>query len=334
MPSPSAGRHLASLHGSPYPAFLFSDFRSLDGFGPARGDPGLMLAEAVRATAAEVDSALDALLPQPAGFHARVQEAMRYAVMAGGKRLRPFLVLETASLFGAPRERAMRVACAIECLHTYSLVHDDLPAMDDDDLRRGRPTTHRQFDEATAILAGDALLTIAFEILADEATHPDGAVRAQLVVDLARAGGHEGMIGGQMMDIEAPNHSFGPGEVIELQRRKTGALFEFSCQAGARLAQRGEADLKALHDYARDLGLAFQIADDLIDVTGTAEQAGKAVGKDQEQGKATLVSIYGIEGAKAESARLADQARQAVAGYGPAAERLAALPAFLVGRSS
>ncbi len=294
----------------------------------------MTLAEAVRRAAADVDDALDALLPQPTGFHGRVQAAMRYAVMAGGKRLRPFLVLETASLFGVPSQRAMRVACAIECLHTYSLVHDDLPAMDDDDLRRGRPTTHRQFDEATAILAGDALLTLAFEILADAATHQDGAVRAQLVLDLARAGGHEGMIGGQMMDIEAPNHSFGPAEVIQLQRRKTGALFEFSCQAGARLAQAGPQDLEALTAYARDLGLAFQIADDLIDVTGTAEQAGKAVGKDQEQGKATLVSIWGVEGARAESERLAAQASQAVARYGAAGARLAALPAFLLGRAS
>jgi farnesyl diphosphate synthase len=294
----------------------------------------LSLAQAVRATAAEVDGALQSLLPQPAGFHGRVQEAMRYAVMAGGKRLRPFLVLETAALFGVPRERAMRVACAIECLHTYSLVHDDLPAMDDDDLRRGRPTTHKQFDEATAILAGDALLTIAFEILADETTHPDGAVRAQLVVDLARAGGHEGMIGGQMMDIAAPNHSFGADQVIELQRRKTGALFEFSCQAGARLAQAQPQDFANLHAYAQALGLAFQIADDLIDVTGTVEAAGKAVGKDQDAGKATLVSIYGIEGARAEVETLAEAARQAVAGYGAKGENLAGLPAFLLDRAS
>ena len=294
----------------------------------------MTLAEAVRQTAAEVDRALDAILPIPHGFHGRVQEAMRYAVQAGGKRLRPFLVLETAALFDAARERAMRVACAIECLHTYSLVHDDLPAMDDDDLRRGRPTTHKQFDEATAILAGDALLTIAFEILADGATHPDGAVRAALVMDLARAGGHEGMIGGQMMDIEAPNHRFGAKEVIELQARKTGALFEFSCQAGARLAQAKPQDFDNLRAYARDMGLAFQIADDLIDVTGTVEQAGKAVGKDQEAGKATLVSIYGVEGAKAECARLADSARLAVAGYGPKAERLAGLPAYLLDRAS
>ena len=294
----------------------------------------MSLADAVRATAKDVDSALNSILPQPTGFHARVQEAMRYAVQAGGKRLRPFLVLETASLFGVPRERAMRVACAIECLHTYSLVHDDLPAMDDDDLRRGRPTTHKQFDEATAILAGDALLTIAFEILADEATHPDGAVRAALVMDLARAGGHEGMIGGQMMDIEAPNHSFGANEVIELQARKTGALFEFSCIAGTRLAQASAKDFDNLVNYAKDLGLAFQIADDLIDVTGTVEQAGKAVGKDQDAGKATLVSIYGVEGAKAECAKLADRARGWVSGYGAKADSLAGLPAYLLDRAN
>ena len=259
---------------------------------------------------------------------------MHYAVMAGGKRLRPFLVLETAALFDAPRERALRVACAIECLHTYSLVHDDLPAMDDDDLRRGRPTTHKQFDEATAILAGDALLTLAFEILADEATHPDGAVRAQLVMDLARAGGHEGMIGGQMMDIAAPHHSFGSDQVIELQRRKTGALFQFSCQAGARLAQAAPQDFDNLQAYAEALGLAFQIADDLIDVTGTTEQAGKAVGKDQEQGKATLVSILGVDGARAKVESLAEDARRAVVDYGAKGERLAGLPAFLLDRAS
>jgi farnesyl diphosphate synthase len=289
---------------------------------------------ALRACAADIDQALDDLLPRPAGLHARVQEAMRYAIFAGGKRLRPFLVLQSAALFGAPRDRALRVAVAIEALHTYSLVHDDLPAMDDDDLRRGRPTTHKQFDEATAILAGDALLTLAFEILADSATHPSGGVRAQLVADLARAGGSNGMIGGQMMDIEAPNHTLSVDQVIELQRRKTGALFEFSCQAGARLAEAGPTHVETLGHYARDLGLAFQIADDLIDVLGTAETAGKAVGKDQEQGKATLVSIYGVERARQESEHLAERASQALAGYGAPADLLRAFPFFLLGRDS
>ena len=259
---------------------------------------------------------------------------MRYAVQAGGKRLRPFLVLETAALFGAPRDRAMRVACAIECLHTYSLVHDDLPAMDDDDLRRGRPTTHKQFDEATAILAGDALLTIAFEILADEATHPDGAVRAALVMDLARAGGHDGMIGGQMMDIEAPNHSFGSKEVIELQARKTGALFEFACEAGPILGQAGAEHRDRLKSFARDMGLVFQITDDLLDVTSTPEKTGKAVGKDKDQGKATLVSLLGVDGARAEAEKLARRAAATLSPYGNAAPDLVELPLYLLDRES
>jgi farnesyl diphosphate synthase len=292
----------------------------------------LTLDQSLKAVAAELDQTLDALLPKPAGYHARVQEAMRYAVFAGGKRLRPFLVLESAALFDVPRERALRAAAAIEALHTYSLVHDDLPAMDDDDLRRGRPTTHKQFDEATAILAGDGLLTLAFEILADPATNPSGAVRAQLVTELARAGGSDGMIGGQMMDIDAPNQAHGPDQVIELQRRKTGALFEFSCRAGAILAEAGPEHLAALDAYARDLGLAFQIGDDLIDATGDAETAGKAVGKDEAQGKATLVSLWGVDGARREAHRLAAQAGEALAAYGEAAEQLKALPYFLLDR--
>ncbi len=288
------------------------------------------LAEAARLT----DLTLDALLPKPAGHHARVQEAMRYAVFAGGKRLRPFLVLASAGLFDVPQDRALRVGAAIEALHTYSLVHDDLPCMDDDDLRRGQPTTHRKFDEATAVLAGDALLTLAFEVLADPATHPSAEIRCQLTALLARAGGSEGMIGGQMMDIDAPNQSHGADEVILLQRMKTGALFEFSCEAGAILAGRGTEDRERLRGYARDFGLAFQITDDLIDETSSAEAAGKAVGKDRDQGKATLVSIHGLEGAKAKAEALADSAAKAVALYGPAAAPLEALPFYLIGRET
>lgn len=290
------------------------------------------LPEALAGVAAEVEQTLDQLLPRPAALHARVQEAMRYAVFAGGKRLRPFLTVECAALFGVPRDRSLRAAAAIESLHTYSLVHDDLPAMDDDDLRRGNPTTHRKFDEATAILAGDALLTIAFEILADPATHPSGEVRAKLVASLAAAGGSEGMIGGQMMDIEAPNHEFGPDQVIDLQRRKTGALFEFSCSAGGILGERGAEDIAALHSYARDVGLAFQICDDLIDVLGSAETAGKQVGKDAAAGKATLVSMWGVERARAEAQMLAERASATLAPYGPASDMLRALPFFLLDR--
>jgi farnesyl diphosphate synthase len=280
------------------------------------------------------DAALEQLLPSTTGLHGRVAEAMRYAVFAGGKRLRPFLVIETAGLFGVPPERALRVAAAIEALHTYSLVHDDLPAMDDDDLRRGRPTAHRKFDEATAILAGDALLTIAFEWLADPETHPSADVRTRLVMELARAAGSHGMIGGQMIDIEAPGRALGVEEIVDLQRRKTGALFEFSCVAGGRLGQAGARDLKALRAYARDLGLAFQIGDDLLDVLGQAESAGKAVGKDAAMGKATLVSLWGVEGAQREARRLAERASATLERFGPQAQALRALPFFLLDRQN
>lgn len=281
-----------------------------------------------------VEAVLDAVLPRPAGHHARVQEAMRYAIFAGGKRLRPFMTLQFAALFGAGEIGAGRAAAAIEALHTYSLIHDDLPCMDDDDLRRGRPTTHKAFDEATAVLAGDALLTLAFEILADPATHADGGVRAGLVMRLAQAGGSEGMIGGQMMDIAAPGASFDAGEVLLLQRMKTGALFEFACEAGAILAQAGPGRQALARDYARDVGAAFQIADDLIDVEGTAELAGKAVGKDQDQGKATLVGLWGAARAREEAARLAASAAARLSDFGAEADLLRALPYFLLDRAS
>jgi farnesyl diphosphate synthase len=259
---------------------------------------------------------------------------MRYATFAGGKRLRPYLTIAGAKLFDVPEDRALRAAAAIEVLHTYSLVHDDLPAMDDDDLRRGRPTTHRQFDEATAILAGDGLLTIAFEILADAATHPSGEVRARLVSRLAKAAGGEGMIGGQMMDIEAPKNRYGEAEIILLQRMKTGALFEFSAEAGPILAEAGDGDQARLRSFARDLGLAFQIADDLIDATGDTEAAGKAVGKDAAQGKATFITLHGIDGARREAKKLAERAGDTLAPYGARANELRQLPLFLLGRAS
>lgn len=299
---------------------------------PERHEADARLADALRQAAVDVEAALDALLPQPNGLHRRAQEAMRYAVFAGGKRLRPFLVLQCAGLFGAPRDRALRVAAAIEALHTYSLVHDDLPAMDNDDLRRGMPTVHRQFDEATAILAGDGLLTIAFELLAGTATHPLGEIRAELIASLARAAGSEGMIGGQMIDIEAPQTDLNASQIIELQQKKTGALFEFSCVAGAILAGAAPADRTKLAAYARDFGLAFQICDDLIDVLGSTDLAGKQVGKDQALGKATLVSLWGIERARVEAERLAAQARETLSDYGAEADLLRSLPFFLLDR--
>ncbi len=280
------------------------------------------------------EATLERVLPQPHGLHSRIHEAMRYATFAGGKRLRPFLVLECAGLFGVAELYASRAAAAIEVLHTYSLVHDDLPAMDNDDLRRGRPTTHKAFDEATAILAGDGLLTIAFEILSHPETHPSADVRCKLVARLAEAAGANGMIGGQMIDMVAATRSFDADEIKLLQRLKTGQLFEFSCEAGAILAEAGPEHQERLRAFARDMGLVFQITDDLLDVTSTAEKTGKAVGKDQEHGKATLVSIYGIDGARAEAKKIADRAVSVLEPYGERAVALRQLLPFLLIRES
>lgn len=289
---------------------------------------------ALERAAATVDAALGRLLPAPHGPHGRVHEAMRYAVFAGGKRLRPFLVLESAGLFGVKPEKAARTAAAIEVLHTYSLVHDDLPCMDDDDLRRGRPTAHKAFDEATAVLAGDALLTIAFEILAGPQTHESAEVRCRLVQELGQAAGSNGMIGGQTIDMLAAGKNFGPDDVIHLQRLKTGALFEFCCAAGAILGRAGADDEARLRGYARDIGLIFQITDDLLDVLSTAEKTGKAVGKDKDRGKATLVSLLGIDAARDKARTLAQRAAETLACYGAGAANLQTLPMFLLDRET
>jgi farnesyl diphosphate synthase len=294
----------------------------------------ISLPTALRDASRTVDEMLESILPAPHGLQAQVHEAMRYATFAGGKRLRPFLVLNAAKLFGVPIARAARVAAAIEVLHTYSLVHDDLPCMDDDDLRRGRPTTHIAFDEMTAVLAGDALLTIAFEILAEPNTHPSAEVRSALGLRLAQAAGSNGMIGGQMIDMQGAQNAFGSEEIIHLQRLKTGQLFDFSCEAGAILAEAKQEDRDRLRSFARDMGLVFQITDDLLDVTSTAEKTGKAVGKDKEQGKATLVAVMGVEGARAEAARLARRASATLAPYGNAAPELCELPLYLLDRES
>ena len=258
---------------------------------------------------------------------------MRYAIMAGGKRLRPFLVLHSARLFGVDDSRSLRVGAAIEALHTYSLVHDDLPCMDDDDMRRGRPTTHIAFDEMTAVLAGDALLTIAFEILSDARTHSDANVRCALIARLAEASGHSGMIGGQIIDMLA-DASFGIDDVINLQRLKTGQLFEFSCEAGPILGGASAQDRARLKSYAEDMGVVFQITDDLLDVTSTAEKTGKAVGKDADMGKQTLVTLLGLDGARAEAEKLAARAVEALGPYAARAPELSALPFFLLGRDA
>ena len=290
------------------------------------------LAGAVSAVAARIEATLDALLPLAEGPERRVSEAMRYATLAGGKRLRPFLVVEGARLFGVEPEGALRAAAAIEMVHCYSLVHDDLPAMDDDDMRRGRPTVHKAFDEATAILAGDGLLTRAFEVLADPATHPDGAVRCALVAALAKAAGAEGMVGGQMIDLAVEHRATEIGEITRLQRLKTGALIHFACSAGPIMAHAPAQLRDAMHFYAQDFGLAFQMADDLLDVEGDAAALGKATGKDAGRGKATFVSLLGVERAREQAARLADQAAAHLASFGPDADRLRQLARWAVER--
>jgi farnesyl diphosphate synthase len=264
--------------------------------------------DALAEAAQLIDAALDRLLAAPPGLESRVYRAMRYSALAPGKRLRPFLVLASARLFGVSQRCALQVATAIEMVHAYSLVHDDLPAMDNSDLRRGRPTTHKEFDDATAVLAGDGLLTMAFEVLAHPDTHGDAAVRSELVASLAAAAGPAGMVGGQMIDLIAETMPLDIGEITRLQRMKTGALIAFACESGSILAKApGELRL-ALRGYAHDLGLAFQIADDLLDVEGTAAEIGKPVGADAAAGKATFVSILGVERARAQAERLVDQA--------------------------
>lgn len=292
------------------------------------------LAAALKTTGEAVNAELDRLLPLPEGPEVRVIEAMRYASLDGGKRLRPFLVLQSASLFSVSPSAALRVGCAVEMVHCYSLVHDDLPCMDDDDLRRGRPTCHRQFDEATALLAGDALLTRAFEVLAAESTHPDPAVRCALVGELAHASGGAGMVGGQMVDLRAAELDMDVAAITRLQQMKTGRLIGFSCEAGALLAKAAPSLRQALRNYAHDLGLAFQIADDLLDVEGDAAQVGKRVGKDADAGKATFVSLLGVERARAQARMLADQACAHLDPFGDKADLLRATARFVVERQA
>ncbi|MGH7055810.1 MAG: polyprenyl synthetase family protein [Stellaceae bacterium] len=264
--------------------------------------------QALSAAGQATDAVLERLLVVPGGLEARVYQAMRYSALAPGKRLRPFLVLASARLFGVARRCALQVAAAIEMVHAYSLVHDDLPAMDDSDLRRGRATCHKEYDEATAILAGDGLLTAAFGVLADPDTHGDPAVRAELVAALAAAAGPAGMVGGQMIDLLAERQQLDIGAITRLQRMKTGALIAFSCESGAVLAKAPGEVRMALRGYAHDLGLAFQIADDLLDVEGSAPETGKPVGADAAAGKATFVSILGPARARAQAELLVRQA--------------------------
>ncbi len=288
--------------------------------------------DALAAVARAVEACLDGLLPRGDGLERRLYEAMRYATLGGGKRLRPFLAVAAARAFGAPDGPALRVGAAIEMVHCYSLVHDDLPAMDDDALRRGRPTCHVAFDEATAILAGDAMLTLAFQVLAEPATHPDGNVRAELVVLLARAAGPAGMVGGQMMDIEAETRALDEAAVRRLQALKTGALITAACESGAVVAGAPAAARAALRGFGEQLGVAFQVIDDVLDASGSTVKMGKAVGKDAGAGKATLVGVLGLEAARAAAAEHAARAVARLAGLGQAADPLRAIAEFVVKR--
>lgn len=292
------------------------------------------LMQALASAAVEVEATLARVLATEHEPEDRLIEAMRYAALNGGKRLRPFLLLQSAGLFGVARLAALRTAAAVELVHCYSLVHDDLPAMDDDDLRRGKPTVHRAYDEATAILAGDALLTLAFEVLAHPDTHSNPEVRCELVGALARAAGAHGMVGGQMIDLSAGGAEMDIGEITRLQRLKTGALITFSCEAGAILGRAAEPVREALRGYAHDLGLAFQIADDLLDVEGSEEEVGKAVRKDADMGKATFVSILGPQRARDQAEMLAEQAVSHLAIFDEKAKLLRRAARFVVERRS
>jgi farnesyl diphosphate synthase len=295
-------------------------------------DAPASLAPALERVRAEIDALLAELLAVPPDPRARLYEAMRYAAIGGGKRLRPLLVVAACGLFHTDRRRALRVGAAVECIHVYSLIHDDLPAMDDDDLRRGKPALHRAYDEATAILAGDSLHALAFEILADEATHEDPFVRSELVAELAAAAGPSGMAGGQMMDLAAAGGSLDLTAVTRLQQLKTGALIGFCLEAGAIMGRVPPEGRTKLRGYARDVGLAFQIADDLLDEEGEEAKTGKKVGKDRAKGKETFVSLLGRARARQQAALLVQQASEYLQSYGSEADLLRAIARFAVER--
>ena len=283
-------------------------------------------------SAALIEDVLDRLLPRSDGPERPLYDAMRYATLGGGKRLRGFLVLAGAGLCGADHDAAGRVAAAVEMVHAYSLVHDDLPAMDDDDMRRGKPSCHIAFDEATAILAGDALLTLAFEVLGDPATARDPAVGCELVRSLAVAAGGAGMVGGQMIDLAAEHSGADAALITRLEQMKTGALIAFSAEAGTILAAAPSDVRDALRDFGFDLGLAFQVKDDLLDVEGDESDVGKKVGKDAAAGKATFVASLGVDGARAEARRLIDSALARLDRFGGDADPLRSVCGFVLDR--
>jgi farnesyl diphosphate synthase len=290
------------------------------------------LPDAMQSVAADIDILFDRVLALPGDPRDVLYQAMRHAAIGGGKRLRPLLVYAASNLFNVARDSALRTGLAIECVHVYSLIHDDMPCMDDDDMRRGKPTVHKAFNEAIAVLAGDALQALAFEIVADPATHTDPFVRAELALELARASGPSGMAGGQMMDLEAEENRFDLPTTTRLQQLKTGALIAFCLEAGAILGHVPPEGRRGLRAYARDIGLAFQIADDLLDVEGDASVVGKATGKDAEAGKATFVSLLGIERARTQASMLVDQAIAHLASFGAEADLLRAIARYVVER--
>ncbi len=297
---------------------------------PREASPELQ--QAMRDSASEINRTIECLLPSVDTAEARIYEAMRYATLNGGKRMRPFLVVESAKMFGVDHMRAKRVAAALEFVHCYSLVHDDLPAMDDADLRRGMPALHKKYDDATAILAGDALLTQAFEILTEPETHEDPKVRCELVSLLAKAGGPNGMVGGQMLDLIGEKEEFDVGQISRMQRMKTGMLMAFACEAGAILGKAEDVKRKALRNFAFDLGLAFQITDDILDVESSAAETGKDTNKDSAAGKSTFVTTLGVEQAKMRAEMVVHQAIRHLHVFDNRADTLKALALYVLER--
>ena len=281
----------------------------------------------------EVDKTIKSLLPSGKGLEKKLFEAINYSILSSGKRLRPYLVIQSSKLFDVDQKNALRVASSIEMIHAYSLIHDDLPSMDNDFLRRGLPATHRKYNEATAILAGDSLLTLSFEILSNNLTHNDSKIRCELIYELARAAGANGMVAGQMMDLEAENKKLSIGVITRIQRLKTGALIAFSCNAGAILGRAERKYKFALQGYAHDIGLAYQIRDDLLDVTSTTKKLGKKVNKDKKIGKKNFVSILGKERAKKQLEILGNQSIEHLEVFDNRADMLREVAIFIVERN-